>query len=83
MRKRGLDTGAHLLAGGCVAVPVARGLRVCTDGRRIWWVVWDSQRRGEPLLAMHITVEGAADHLLKHLAVIERRQAAEVLHLPV
>lgn len=63
----GRKTDAHVLASGRVAVSVARGVLVYTDGVRLWWVVWDARHR-PPRLAVYRTPALAAERLMEQLA---------------
>ncbi|MEU0519814.1 hypothetical protein [Streptosporangium sp. NPDC006007] len=58
---------AHVLASGRIALSVAPGLLVRTDGEHIWWTIQGPGRRTRPRLAMYRTPVLAAEHLAKHL----------------
>ncbi|MER5322258.1 hypothetical protein [Streptosporangium roseum] len=67
LEKHGVKTDAHPLASGRVAVSVARGVLVRTDGVRLWWVIWGTRHR--PLrLAVYRTPALAAERLMAQLA---------------
>jgi len=70
--EHGLRADAHLLASGCVALSVARGVLVRTDGEVIWWVTRKPRSHGRPRLSMYYTPGLAAERLLDHPAVVER-----------
>lgn len=63
-----LATDMFLLASGRVAVSVAPGLLVRTDGEFIWWTIQGAGRRGRPRLALYRTPHLAAERLARQLA---------------
>ncbi|MFD8564819.1 hypothetical protein ACFV1N_46780 [Streptosporangium canum] len=65
--EHGRKTDAHVLASGRVAVSVARGVLVRTDGVRLWWVIWGARHR-PPRLAVYRTPALAAERLMEQLA---------------
>ncbi|MEU0516942.1 hypothetical protein [Streptosporangium sp. NPDC006007] len=66
--EHGHQTDAHVLASGRVAVSVAPGLLVRTDGEFIWWTTQGPGRRGRPRLALYRTPHLAAERLARQLA---------------
>lgn len=58
---------AHVLASGRIALSVAPGLLIRTDGENIWWTIQGPGRRTRPRLAMYRTPVLAAEHLARQL----------------
>lgn len=66
--KHGYRADTHVLTSGRVAISVAPGLFVRTDGEFIWWTIQGAGRRGSPRLALYRTPHLAAERLARQLA---------------